>query len=399
MTPLPERVCIVGAGATGMSAAYTLSLQPDKYRVTEFDREDATGGMATSIDIDADKAGAPYVNDGMQGCSPVFANSMRMFRMLGFETTKIGMQVSFGKEKDFWSNVFPTALTLQFQADVGKFGHALNMIKPFESLFAMTSSIHRIILERVFKDPSMRLFEYNERSLLASIPTMLAFPKLHDVYQAWNDEITSRGNVTLKLNHEVLRVVSRSAKGDAPITGFDELILAVDADAWLLDKEASWMAKKVTTRLGTTPCTTPLLRPPLLRKNAANAFAENNFRWLYYTMQYPENKSKIEMSFDLTHYQPQFRGIPPAGPIDPSDTSEHRNECDRTSITREAQDGDSGASVRTGKDADEKSEPLLEKHVFKTIFLDRDGSQGLWTWALRGTVPWMMWINGKNLTL
>lgn len=27
-------------------------------------------------------------------------------------------------------------------------------------------------------DPSMRLFEYDEKSLLASIPTMLAFPKV-----------------------------------------------------------------------------------------------------------------------------------------------------------------------------------------------------------------------------
>lgn len=27
-------------------------------------------------------------------------------------------------------------------------------------------------------DPSMRLFEYSDKSLLASIPTMLAFPKV-----------------------------------------------------------------------------------------------------------------------------------------------------------------------------------------------------------------------------
>lgn len=27
-------------------------------------------------------------------------------------------------------------------------------------------------------DPSMRLFEYNKKSLLASIPTMYAFPKV-----------------------------------------------------------------------------------------------------------------------------------------------------------------------------------------------------------------------------
>ena len=28
-------------------------------------------------------------------------------------------------------------------------------------------------------DPSMRLFEYDDKSLLASIPTMLAFPKVN----------------------------------------------------------------------------------------------------------------------------------------------------------------------------------------------------------------------------
>jgi hypothetical protein len=32
--------------------------------------------------------------------------------------------------------------------------------------------------ERVFMDPSMKLFEFSNKSLLASIPTMLAFPKV-----------------------------------------------------------------------------------------------------------------------------------------------------------------------------------------------------------------------------
>lgn len=88
----PQRVCIIGAGASGMSAAYALSLHPDRYDVTVFDKEGVAGGMATSIRIDADKYGASYINDGVQGCSPTFANTMRMFRMLGFEPTKVGMQ-------------------------------------------------------------------------------------------------------------------------------------------------------------------------------------------------------------------------------------------------------------------------------------------------------------------
>ena len=77
------------------------------------------------------------------------------------------------------------------------------------------------------------------------------------------DEVASNGNVTFKLNHEVLRVVSRTAK-DGPVqieykvaegglktepqvAAFDELILAVDADSALklLGKEATWIERRV----------------------------------------------------------------------------------------------------------------------------------------------------------
>ena len=75
-----------------MSAAYALSRHPDRFEVTVFDKEAVAGGMATSIDIDPAKYGASYINDGVQGCSPAFANTMRMFRMLGFEPTEVGMQ-------------------------------------------------------------------------------------------------------------------------------------------------------------------------------------------------------------------------------------------------------------------------------------------------------------------
>lgn len=88
----PKRVCVVGAGAAGMSAAYALSKHPDKFSVTVYDKANVAGGMATSIDIDSERFGASYINDGVQGCSPAFANTIRMFRMLGFEPTEVGMQ-------------------------------------------------------------------------------------------------------------------------------------------------------------------------------------------------------------------------------------------------------------------------------------------------------------------
>jgi hypothetical protein len=118
MYPHPKerkRVAIVGAGAAGMSATYgthsistpelsfthyhtALSLSPDNFEVTLFERAGNCGGMATSIPIDASKYGAPYINDGVQGGSPVFHNTFGMFDRLGFRGSKVGFQISFGKE-------------------------------------------------------------------------------------------------------------------------------------------------------------------------------------------------------------------------------------------------------------------------------------------------------------
>ena len=63
-----KRVAIVGAGSAGMSAAWALSLSPDEFEVTLFERSGYTGGMATSTEIEhPEKYGASYINDGVQG--------------------------------------------------------------------------------------------------------------------------------------------------------------------------------------------------------------------------------------------------------------------------------------------------------------------------------------------
>lgn len=87
-----RRVAIVGAGAAGLSAAYALSKHPDKFIVTIFEKEPVTGGMASSMNIDPKLYGASYINDGVQGCSPTFANTLRIFRELGYPPQKVDMQ-------------------------------------------------------------------------------------------------------------------------------------------------------------------------------------------------------------------------------------------------------------------------------------------------------------------
>ena len=71
-----------------------------------------------------------------------------------------------------------------------------------------TPHVSSAILERLFLDPSMRLFEFSESSLLANVPKMYAFPCLGDVYQAWHQHLEERG-VRVLLSTEVTSVVER----------------------------------------------------------------------------------------------------------------------------------------------------------------------------------------------
>ena len=66
-----KHVVIVGAGAAGMSCAATLAEHPDKFKVTVIERGPVTGGQATSISLDEKHFGAGWMNNGVQGGSPV----------------------------------------------------------------------------------------------------------------------------------------------------------------------------------------------------------------------------------------------------------------------------------------------------------------------------------------
>lgn len=49
--PQKQRVAVIGGGAAGCSAAYAMSLSPELFEVTLFERASVLGGMATSTEI------------------------------------------------------------------------------------------------------------------------------------------------------------------------------------------------------------------------------------------------------------------------------------------------------------------------------------------------------------
>lgn len=292
----------------------------------------------------------------------------------------------------------------------------------------------------------MKLWDYDPETLLPNLPTMLTFPHLGNFYHDWAEDLRSKG-VEIRLNTDVTCIKSRSSKGivleTAPFdstkgqtdpkggeqgigghTGppkeerYDELILCVLADAAkeLLGKTATWKEKFVLggayffdditithsdskyfssvyeTQFDESLCAEPKNEQQkhqieFSRDGKSNDDGEpGGYRPMYYTHSYPEDMAKIEMSFDVTNYQHQFRQRDPENPR--------------------------SASQVTPKQPH-------EQHVFQSIFLDQN-QQDKWTWTdidpdkviLRKwwhqlghrwqhytrVVPGMMFLNGKHHT-
>lgn len=312
------------------------------------------------------------------------------------------------------------------------------MVFPLIALFLgtgnQTANVSCAILERLFDDPNMKLWDYDPDTLLPNLPTMVTFPNLHNFYSDWAADLRSKG-VDIRLSTAVTSIISRSSSGivlqtrpftpnpndlspgtpvdtSPPETStYDELVLAVLADdaKRLLGKTSTWrerfvlggahffdditithsdsayFQKQYETRFNPDLCA----KPQSKAQEDQIAFSKGErpgpddepagYRPMYYTHSYASDPQKIEMSFDCTNYQHQFR-----------------------------------------KDHDAATPPIpYDNHVFQSIFLDKRNRE-LWTideiaddkiierkwWHQLGhrwqhyarVVPGMMFINGKNHT-
>lgn len=306
------------------------------------------------------------------------------------------------------------------------------MVYPLIALFLgtgnQTANVSCAILERLFNDPNMKLWDYDQKTLLPNRPTMITFPKLHDFYEDWRKGLVSMG-VDIRLQTNVAKIIRRDNKGivlktcaldtaTSTCAGdvdesllktefFDELVLCVLADdalrllgqtatmseRWVLGgarffdditvthSDSDYFNKHYETRFDEALCAEPTSQAQVdqilfARDDKRDVRAEaGGYKPMYYTKSYIADAKKIEMSFDCTNYQHQFR---------------------QASATHDYE------------------------HVYQTIFLDKN-NKNMWTineideskiiekkwWHQLGhnwqhyirVVPGMPLINGRNHTL
>jgi predicted NAD/FAD-binding protein len=146
------------------------------------------------------------------------------------------------------------------------------MVFPLIALFLgtgnQTANVSCAILERLFDDPNMKLWDYDPATLLPNLPTLVTFPNLHNFYEDWREDLESKG-VDIRLQTDVTAIVKRGKEGVVVQTQpfdpessnasgahaslasrtetFDDLVLCVLADDALkiLGKSATWREKFV----------------------------------------------------------------------------------------------------------------------------------------------------------
>ena len=314
------------------------------------------------------------------------------------------MQVSFGKGTDgFWTNCFPSTLVERFPGDIKKFGRLLQLVKwtmpilglvpiwlllrvmlfrrefadkmvyPLIALFLgtgnQTPNVPSAIVERLFDDPNMKLWDYDAETLLPNRPKMVTFGNLGEFYRDWAEDLTRKG-VEIRLNTEVVAVTSRSSKGirlqtrpvpqhqgtaaDPPVPptdeSYDELVLCTLADDSLrllgrtaslrerlvlggarfyddvtvTHSDAAYFARHYEVAFDPALCAPPHTDARRARIAVARGDDPDDprgFKPMYFTKSYAQAGAKIEMSFDCSNYQHQLL----AANTDPRGEREHEH--------------------------------------------------------------------------
>ena len=185
------------------------------------------------------------------------------------------------------------------------------MVFPLTALFFgtgnQTPNVSAAIMARVFLDDDLRLFDYDSERLLSQTPEMFAFPKLEKMYQT----IMSKSGANFYSNRGV-KVVRRT-RGKVYVTDerdheevFDNIIFACDAETVLrVLKNPSHMEKRA---LGNVRYYNDLIVTHE-DDDYMNKYYEVHYDTdQYFVRTYPTDKEKIEMSFNLSNYQPQLKG-------------------------------------------------------------------------------------------
>jgi len=387
-----KRVAIVGGGAAGMAAAWSLARHhsfkddDDGVDVTLIEPCENLGGVACTQTVcsgGSNRQQEQYINYGVQGGSPAsHRNILLLMKEFSETVDECHLSVSFGQGQYNWTNYEDSELQKRLQTDISRFGTVLKwvsrlewctvflsidtvlklarlspefrerMVYPLAALFFGTGNqtphVSAAVVARVFRDPTMALFEYSSERLLDSQPTNFAFGNLQQFYDVKMRAHLEQKGVRILTRHRVDQVLSRSRHGGVSLLisdlskasscgyrggadqlelsssatsnstkesssttswdeNFDDIVFACPANVALniLGKEASFWERRV---LGSVRYFRDL-SVTHTDENYIKSMTEEKAlgKAMYFIKTYEEDPKLLEMGFDLSAYQSNLR--------------------------------------------------------------------------------------------
>jgi predicted NAD/FAD-binding protein len=338
-----KRVLVVGSGAAGTAAAWSLSHE-GRFAVEVWEAAPQAGGVATSEVIAVGSSNGVWLNDGVQGGSPTYRNTLWLHEQVGIAPRPIDFRVSFGRDDTAWNNTTTTKLVERLSSDIERFGRLLAWIDRMEPLSALlpiglvlkaggfsrdfrdhmlfplvalffgtgnqTRRVSAAIIARVFSDEKLRLFDFDPERLLSQRPAMFAFDRLSDIYASLVEAVEKTGRAKFHFARPVSRI-ERAAEGivatdeHGATERFDELIFACPADVALRALVHPTFRERQV--LGAVQYFHDITVTHTDRAYMERYYELDDARGdQYFIRAYPDATDRIEMSFDLSHYQPQL---------------------------------------------------------------------------------------------
>ena len=231
-----KRVCIVGAGAAGMAAAWSLSRFPDRFEVDVIEPGEVCGGVACTLSHEGTS-----VNYGVQGGSPPsHQNTVEMMKAFGVEVAPTKLDVSFGQGPYNWKNYESKPLQRELGDEIRRFGTVLKwldrlqfitiflsidfvlkllrfseafrhrMVYPLVALFFgtgnQTPAVSSAVIAKVFLDKSLAIFDYDPEHLLRQTPNNIAFDDLQAFYETMRRTMAASERCRFHMRRRATRI-------------------------------------------------------------------------------------------------------------------------------------------------------------------------------------------------
>jgi predicted NAD/FAD-binding protein len=141
-----RRVCIVGAGISGLGAAWSLAQHPDKFDFEIFEKNDRIGGNAVTVDIPQDDGTTIPVDISVTAYIPtVYNHYVMMLERYGIKSLPTRFSYTVHYDDGIYAHDFESPLKDELRDEIDRFQALLKKMKPWSVLSDSTSKARAML--------------------------------------------------------------------------------------------------------------------------------------------------------------------------------------------------------------------------------------------------------------